>query len=155
MTELHSMVVSEQPQKAATDTKLVAPNKSLPDDRRRETTLGLYKVYGYSVYRGLHEIIMNVNCRAHVRRKFVESAKDASAAKRLVTRIKEPKPILDEFWAWIEQTHALAKTKLGITIEYAAKLRDGLMDFMTDGRIMISNKLVERRVHPMTIGRKN
>lgn len=46
---------------------------------------------------------------------------DATAAERLVTRIKESKPILDEFWTWIEQTHALAKTKLGIATEYVAR----------------------------------
>ncbi len=37
MTEVHSIVVPEQPQKAAAGTKRVAPNKSLPADRRRET----------------------------------------------------------------------------------------------------------------------
>ncbi|QBZ03265.1 hypothetical protein C6P16_08360 [Weissella confusa] len=78
-----------------------------------------------------------------------------TAAERLVTRIKESNPILDEFWVWIEQTYALAKTKLEIAIEYAAKLRDGLMDFMTDGRIMISNNIAKRRVRPVTIGHKN
>lgn len=39
MTEVHSIVVPEQPQKAAAGTKRVAPNKSLPADRRRETAM--------------------------------------------------------------------------------------------------------------------
>lgn len=40
-------------------------------------------------------------------------------------------------------------------IEYAAKLRDGPMAFLTDGRIMISNRLAERSVRAVTFGRKN
>lgn len=46
----------------------------------------------------------------------------------------------------------MAKTKLGIEIEYAAELRDGLL---TDGPVMISNNLSERSVRPVAVGLKN
>ena len=48
MTEVHSIVFPEQPQKAATDTKRVAPKKSLPAERRRETAM-MISMKGISV----------------------------------------------------------------------------------------------------------
>lgn len=47
-------------------------------DRLLRDYNGIIQSDCYTVYQCLHEGIMNVNCWAHVRRMFVESAKDAS-----------------------------------------------------------------------------
>ena len=64
-------------------------------------------------------------------------------------------PILDEFWRWIESFHSLPGSKLGKAVGYAHNHKEGLMNFLKDGRCAISNNIAERSIRITTIGRKN
>ncbi len=47
------------------------------------------------------------------------------------------------------------KSPTGEALKYIAKYWDGLMLFLTDGRIEMDNNTVERTIRPITLNRKN
>lgn len=70
-------------------------------------------------------------------------------------RDKKAKPLLDQSWKWISSFHSLSGSNLGKAVGYALNNRNGLMNFLLDGRCALSNNLAERSIRPTTIGRKN
>ena len=70
-------------------------------------------------------------------------------------RQKRSKPILDEFFAFIESAYASPKSKLGAALRYALNEKVYLYRFLEDGRIPISNNRAENAVRPYAVGRKN
>jgi transposase len=66
-------------------------------------------------------------------------------------------PILARLDDWLLHHHARASAKspLGAALAYIAKYRDGLGHFMSDGRVEIGNKTVERSIRPIALNRKN
>lgn len=81
--------------------------------------------------------------------------KEASEKQRI--RQEKAKPILDDFFSWVEQNQNkyLPKSKLGQAFSYAMNQKEGLMRYIEDGNIAISNNLAENAIRPFTIGRKN
>jgi len=79
--------------------------------------------------------------------------------ERLERRLRESKPIADEFFDWAEQTSLgdffLPKSTFGQAVTYAKNQRQWLMNVYLDGRLSISNNLAERSIRPFTIGRNN
>jgi transposase len=75
------------------------------------------------------------------------------------TRYKErerlSKPLIDEFFNWIEHLNALPNTLLGKAAHYAQSQRKYLERYLLDGRLEISNNRAERSIKPFVIGRKN
>ncbi|CEI80886.1 Transposase IS66 family protein [Oceanobacillus oncorhynchi] len=137
---------------------------------------GLLHCDGYSVYQKLEDVQLQT-CWAHVRRKFLETNdsngqgavgvhycdqlfklerqwKDLSPEERLQQRQLESKPLLKEFWGWLDALVTM-KGPLQKAVDYTQKLRDSLQRFLTDGRLFISNNLAERSIRPVTVGRKN
>lgn len=140
---------------------------------------------GYSGYHKLPDNITIVGCWAHLRRKLFDALKtlpkekqsNSNAAKgvaycdklfhfekqfSLVTpgnRLKErerlSKPLMDEFFNWMEHLNALPKTLLGKAAHYAKSQRKYLERYVLDGRLEISNNRAERSIKPFVIGRKN
>ena len=140
---------------------------------------------GYDGYHNLDPAIVVVGCWAHARRKFDEALKilpekdrkdsgafrgkqycdklfelerefaDMSAEDRFKKRIELSKPIMDEFFLWLENLNALPKTPIGKAAYYAISQREYLQHYLLDGRLEISNNRAERSIKPFVIDRKN
>ena len=146
---------------------------------------GFLHADGYDGYHMLPENITVVGCWAHMRRKFTDVLKavpeenwpETDAGKGVAycdklfhyekqfisltpeNRYKErqrlSKPLVDEFYGWIERLKALPKTLLGQAKFYARSQKQYLVRYLLDGRLEISNNRAERSIRPFTIGRKN
>jgi len=83
--------------------------------------------------------------------------KELSDEERRRKRLEQEKPILEEFWGWLEKTEptVLPKSALGQAVSYALKHKEGFMAYLEDGRCSLSNNLAENAIRPFTIGRKN
>ncbi|BAE85206.1 IS66 family transposase [Desulfitobacterium hafniense] len=140
---------------------------------------------GYEAYHKLPGNIIVVGCAAHLRRKFFDALKtlpkdrqaDSNAAKgvaycdqlfrlekqfalltpekRFEERQRRSKPVLNEFWSWIDSLSVLPGTLLGKAVHYATSQRRYLERYLLDGRLEISNNRAERSIKPFVIGRKN
>ncbi|HWQ88878.1 MAG TPA: IS66 family transposase [Desulfitobacteriaceae bacterium] len=89
--------------------------------------------------------------------KIEESLEKLSAEERKSERLKQEKPVLDAFWAWVETSRGKVppKSKLGEALYYANNHKNELMNYLADGNCVISNNLAENSIRPFTIGRKN
>lgn len=140
---------------------------------------------GYDGYHGLPVDIVIVGCWAHARRKFDEALKsllekdregsNALRGKRYCDRLFElergyeglcsderfkkrqafSKPLVEEFFAWLQSLNVLPKMPIGVAVQYALKQREYLEHYLLDGRLEISNNRAERSIKPFVIGRKN
>jgi len=140
---------------------------------------------GYEGYHKLPENITVVSCLVHLRRKLFDALKTlpkdkqsgSHAAKgvdycdklfhfekqfswltpknRYRERLRLSKPMMDEFFSWIEHLNALPNTLLGKAAHYAKSQRKYLESYLLDGRLEISNNRAERSIKPFVIGRKN
>ncbi|MGB9825197.1 MAG: IS66 family transposase, partial [Desulfofundulus sp.] len=83
--------------------------------------------------------------------------KDVTPEERYQKRLKESLPLLDAFWAWLNQqsSQVLPKSAFGQAVNYCLSQWDKLVAFLQDGRLEISNKRSERSIKPFVIGRKN
>lgn len=89
--------------------------------------------------------------------KIEESLEKLSAEERKSERLKQEKPVLDAFWAWVKTSRCEVppKSKLGEALNYANNHKNELMNYLADGNCVISNNLAENSIRPFTIGRKN
>lgn len=80
-----------------------------------------------------------------------------SAKERKTQRQEQSKPVLEAFWSWVDKNKddCLPKSKLYKAFTYAMNQKEGLMRFLEDGNIAISNNLAENSIRPFTLGRKN
>lgn len=83
--------------------------------------------------------------------------KEATTEERYNVRLKESRPILDAFSAWLryQKPRVLPKSGLGKAINYCQNQWSKLETFMLDGRLEIDNNRSERSIKPFIIGRKN
>lgn len=124
-------------------------------------------------------------CNAHARRKFEPIAKavksdgiahhamriyrqlykiERDAKNRNLTPVQrhqlrqdKAKPILDDFKAWLKKIDPtlLPKSPLGKAVAYALNHWDGLIRYLSDGRLEIDNNLTEQEIKMFVIIRKN
>ena len=73
------------------------------------------------------------------------------------TASKTGKPVLDDFWSWIDASlnHESPKSKLSEALLYAKKYKIGLTNYLKNGNCSIFNNVAENSIRPFTIGRKN
>lgn len=139
---------------------------------------------GYEVLSSSPEIIL-AGCWDHVRRKFWEAfkaGKNTKSSGEILKMIKElylieqqlkekkadfaeirkvrqleAKPILEKIKTWLLKrvNKVPPKSLLGKAINYALNEWPKLIKYIEDGRIPISNILVENAIRPFAIGRKN
>lgn len=139
---------------------------------------------GYEVYHKLPDYVVIVGCWAHARRKFDEALKSLpqkgrdisgpligkrycdklfdiernlaglSAKDRHLKRQVQAKPVLDEFWAWLN-SQRLTKSPFGKAVSYTLGQWKYLVRYLLDGRLEISNNRIERSIKPFVIDRKN
>lgn len=79
------------------------------------------------------------------------------ASQRLAVRQDKSARMVAVFKTWLEQARAQVSVKspTGEALKYIAKYWDGLILFLSDGRIELDNNTVERTIRPIAIGRKN
>jgi transposase len=80
---------------------------------------------------------------------------DLPPKERLEMRNAKAKPVLDEYFAWVESLNCLAGSALGKAVEYSLNHKEGLLCYLTDGEIEISTNIVERNIRSFVIGRNN
>jgi transposase len=78
-----------------------------------------------------------------------------SPEERYEKRIERSKPLVEEFYAWVNNVDALPKSALGKALHYALGQRPYLENVFLDGRLELSNNKAERSIKPFVIGRKN
>ncbi len=84
--------------------------------------------------------------------------KELSATERLSRRLKEVKPKVDAFFAYIrtiDLSNPLVSEKLREAIQYALNQETCLRRFLEDGNIPIDNGACERSVKPVALSRRN
>ena len=82
--------------------------------------------------------------------KVEEEIKDLSYGEKKQKRQEASRPILDAFWAWVEETSALATTneKLTQALGYSKNQKEYLETFLEDRTLLISNNLCEANIKP-------
>ena len=76
--------------------------------------------------------------------------------KQIYTRrLKDEKPVIEGFLAWLKQADPGSNGKLKKAITYIRNREDILMTYLEDGRCSFSNNLSENSIRPVTVGRKN
>ena len=131
---------------------------------------------GYVAYKDLPNIT-TVGCWAHTRRKFQEVSTEHGKAKqavdfcnqifrlerelvhlspeeRQIQRESKIRPIIESFYKFIGGLRTV-KGKLPTTIVYVQNQRRALTEFLSNGRLEISNNLAEQAIRPVVVGRKN
>jgi len=142
---------------------------------------GYLQVDGYAGYEKTQATL--VGCWAHARRKFKEAEiaqpkgktgkanmalsqiqklyrleialKDKSADEKYRGRQEKAKPLLAQFYQWLEKANVPPKTALGKAIQYCKNQWHKLSRYIEDGNLNIDNNRAERAVKPFVIGRKN
>lgn len=130
---------------------------------------------GYSAYGHIPDVQF-ANCWAHTRRYWLKvdskngrigvdycdrlyhierKIKHLLPEERQQVRQKESKPLVDDFFAWIERSPFFGKNALAKAAEYTLGRADGLKAFLNDGHLEIDNNPAENAIRPNVIGRKN
>ena len=80
--------------------------------------------------------------------KIEDEISDEDAKTRYKIRQEKAMPILDKFFALIENNinKILPKSKLGKAFQYAQNQKEGLLRYLEDGHIAISNNLAENSI---------
>lgn len=81
--------------------------------------------------------------------------KDLPLEERHQMRQKYAKPVIDDFFKWLEETFASPKSPLEKAITYCLNRKEGLMKFLEYPRLPIHNNDSENAIRPLTLGRKN
>ena len=142
---------------------------------------------GYGAYARYAEKtgVKHAQCWAHTRRAFFEAqavepeASDEAldmigalfevearikqgklkAAKKLDHRLEHAKPIVERFFAWVEERFRakglLPSNPLTKALAYARDRRDALEVFLTEAEVPIDTNHLERTLRPIPMGRKN
>jgi len=146
---------------------------------------GIVQTDGLDIYNFLDTIadIVHAGCHAHARRGFEEQKssdgkrvtpaldmwqslfeierdardKGLSTDERLKLRRERSQPIIDELKGWIDTTivELTPKDPLKKALLYTLSRWKQLTRFLCDGRIELSNNLIENRIRPLAQGRKN
>lgn len=139
---------------------------------------------GYQAYKKLENVIL-VQCLAHARRKFDEALtclkeeerKDSKAAigleycnklfkieekiseltpeEKYIKRQELSKPVLDDFFAWLNSFTPASQSHLGKAVAYALNQWSNLQNYLLDGRLNISNNSAEHLAKSFALCRKN
>lgn len=84
-------------------------------------------------------------------------ARGTSTEDRLALRQTKSAPKVAAFKTWLDHARGQVSTKspTGEALKYIAKYWDGLILFLTDGRIEMDSNAVERTIRPIALQRKN
>ena len=86
-------------------------------------------------------------------RNWVKDHDPLDSENRKTARQEKTKPVLDDFFAWLEMVVPAAKSALSPAVRYAKNEKTYLYRFLEDGNIPASNNTVENTIRPFTIDR--
>ena len=139
---------------------------------------------GYQGYNKVSGVV-RCSCLAHIRRKFhdaipKENGKQVtdsigmrgrnycdtlfmwerefarlSPEKRREKRLAHEKPVLEDFWKWLDEQKPASGSRLAKAVTYAKNQKEFMEHYLLDGRIEISNQIAENAVRPLAVGRRN
>ena len=138
---------------------------------------------GYSGYHVVTDV-KHCGCWAHARRYFVNAMpsdralqntslaskaveycnqiyheegllKELPTEERYEQRLAKVKPLLDEFFAWLEILQISGKSKVAEAVRHALNEKLYLYSFLKDGNVPIDNNRAENAIRPFAVGRKN
>ena len=69
--------------------------------------------------------------------------------------IKTIKPLLDEYWQFIENIYAAKGSNLAKAVVYSLNQKKQLNNVLMSGELELTNNIAERAIKPFVIGRKN
>lgn len=143
---------------------------------------GYLQTDGYQGYNAVEEVI-HVGCWAHARRKWIDCLpkgvkpdgsksaqalgfvdrlfaledlfKELPSKDREKKRAEQSKPVLDAYWALLEDMNPPQGSSPEKARVYSLNQRESLEAFLLDGRLELTNNRAERAVKPFVIGRKN
>ncbi|GHU83652.1 transposase [Clostridia bacterium] len=87
--------------------------------------------------------------------KFAELPTTDNFKARFEARHAQLKPMIDEFFAWVESLFVIPKSTFGTAVRYVVKQKPKLKRVLLDGRLELSNNRAERSIKPFVIDRKN
>jgi hypothetical protein len=89
--------------------------------------------------------------------RIEKQARGTSAEDRLALRQAKSAPKIATFKTWLDhaRTQVSSKSPTGDALKYIARYWDGLILFLTDGRIEMDSNAVERTIRPIALQRKN
>lgn len=142
---------------------------------------GFLQTDGCSSYHAVKTAVQ-VGCWAHARRKWVDCFEHGSPVKgsasekaflmvekmfglekqwknltpeeRFAKRKAELKPVMEEYWAYLNSFGAEKETNLYKAQRYSLNQQKALEAVLLDGRLEMTNNLAERTVKPFVIARK-
>ncbi len=108
---------------------------------------------------------MDITCDGYIGVKYCnklfkieEEIANLSMEEKKEERNKKSKPVLEEFYKWVNSTLAekvIINNKLKKALLYALNQKKELSEFLNDGRIPLTNSLAERTIRPFAVHRKN
>src|SRR5690554_1291826 len=144
---------------------------------------GALQTDGYAAYKHYYanKNVTHLACWAHARRKFYEAKsndkkradyvlgeiqklyslekeiKDLSSDERKKARLDKALPVINDLGQWLRRQAnlVLPKSPIGKAIDYTTKLWDSLTNYLYDGNLKIDNNLIENKIRPIALGRKN
>ena len=146
---------------------------------------GTLQVDGYEGYADIisKNGLLHAACMDHVRRRFDKAilfdkkraehaletmrtwymvereAKEQNLSfdERLALRKEKVAHSMAAFKTWMQQqlSEVLPKSPIGVALQYALNQWDFFNPYLNDGRIELSNILIENAIRPVTLGRKN
>lgn len=145
---------------------------------------GYVQCDGYAVYDHVAKLnphITLVGCLCHARRKFVEAQdndakrsqyaidiigkiykierqiKDLSPEQGLKVRQEQTLPLLQQIKDWIEEQsiQVLPQSPIGKAMYYYQAQWEKLKQVAQDARLQLDNNLIENKIRPLALGRKN
>ena len=148
-----------------------------------ENYTGWLQCDGYPVYDkiGKRSGINLVGCHVHARRYFVKAkdqgdnraeyilkiyqeiyryeniCKDYNAKDRQSYRLNYIAPLMSQLKEWLDEQAlvVLPKSPLGKAMSYTIKQWPKLKAVLQDGRLELDNNLIENKIRPLALGRKN
>ena len=81
--------------------------------------------------------------------------KDLSYRQIYNRRLKDQKPVVEAFLAWMNKQNAPNGSRLARALTYARNQQNYMMTYLEDGHCSISNNLSENSIRPVTVGRRN
>lgn len=81
--------------------------------------------------------------------------KHLSPEERVQVRQQEAKPIVDEFFDWIDRSSFFSKNAIGKAANYTLSRKAELMVFLENGHVALDNNPAENAIRPNIIGPKN
>jgi transposase len=70
-------------------------------------------------------------------------------------RLKDQKPVVEAFLAWVDKQNVSKGSRLERAITYVKNQRSYMMTYLEDGHCSISNNMSENSIRPVTVGRRN